>query len=180
MIETRNVLKPVLVALALAGVLGFSGVAGAQQYYGGGQGGYGPGWTMGPGMMGGWMGPGMMGGRMGPGMRGGWMEPGMRGYGPCGYGPGWMMGPGMMGYGYGRGGYYHRPPPAKLDLSVEQVKRYLQHWVDVSGNPHLKVGSVVAKNASTIIAEIVSDKGAPVERLSVNRQTGRYEPIALK
>lgn len=169
--ETRNLFKPLLLALALAVVLGISGMAGAQQYYGGGQGGYEPGWMMGPGMMGGWM---------GPGMRGGWMEPGMRGYGPCGYGPGWMMGPGMMGYGYGRGGYYHRPPQAKLDLSVEQVKRYLQHWVDVSGNPHLKVGSVVAKSASTIIAEIVTDKGAPVERLSVNRQTGRYEPIALQ
>lgn len=67
-------------------------------------GGYGPGYGMGPGMMGGYgpgygpgygMGPGMMGGYgMGPGM--------MRGYG-MGYG----MGPGMMGgcggYGYGYG-----------------------------------------------------------------------------
>jgi len=107
------------------------------------------------------------------------------GYGPCGYGPGWMMGPGMRGYGYGgygygRRGYYHKPPQTNLDLSVGQVKSYLQHWIEASGNPHLKVGSVVAKNAGTIIAEIVTDKGAPVERLSVNRQTGRYEPIALK
>lgn len=63
--------------------------------YGPGQGGgYGPGFGMGPGMMG----PGMMGGgMMGPGMMGGMMGPGMMGG---------MMGPGMMGGmmgGYGPG-----------------------------------------------------------------------------
>jgi len=67
--------------------------------YGAGRGpneGYGPGYGMGPGMMGGWGGYGM-----GPGMMGGWggygMGPGMMG-GWGGYG----MGPGMMG---GWGGY---------------------------------------------------------------------------
>ena len=133
--EIRNRLRPALLAIALAAVLGISGVAGAQQYYGGGQ---------------------------------------------SGDAPGWMMGPGMTGYGYGRRGYYRRPPQTNLDLSVGQVKSYLQQWIEAGGNPHLKVGSVVAKNAGTIIAEIVTDKGAPVERPSVNRQTGGYGPIALK
>ena len=54
-------------------------------------GGYGPGYGMGPGMMGGYgMGPGMMGGYgMGPGMMGGY-----------GMGPGMMGGCGGYGYGY--------------------------------------------------------------------------------
>jgi Spy/CpxP family protein refolding chaperone len=71
-------------------------------------GGYGPGYGMGSGMMGGYgMGPGMMGGYgpgygMGPGMMGYGMGPGMMGYGMGpgmmgGYGPGYGMGPGMMG-----------------------------------------------------------------------------------
>ena len=66
------------------------------------QGGYGPGYGMGPGMMGGGMmggygpGYGMGPGMMGPGMMGGgMMGPGMMG----GYGPGYGMGPGMMGGG---------------------------------------------------------------------------------
>ncbi len=76
-------------------------------------GGWGPGYGMGPGMMGGYgMGPGMMGGYgMGPGMMGGYgMGPGMMG----GYG----MGPGMMGgYGPGWGCHGARDVP---DLTAEQ------------------------------------------------------------
>lgn len=165
--QNGTVLKAVILAVSLSAAIGIAGVAGAQQYYSGGPNGYGPGWMMGPGMM-------------GPGMMGGWMGPGMMGYGGCGYGPARMMGPGMMGYGYGRWGYYNHPPRSGLDLTVGQVKLYLQRWIDASGNSHLKVGSVVAKDAKIIIAQIVTDKDAPVERLSVNRHTGRYEPIAIK
>lgn len=83
---------------------------------------YGPGYGLGPGMMGGYgqgYGPGygMMGGYgpgfgTGPGMMGGYGQ----GYGPGygmmgGYGPGFGMGPGMMG-GYG--------PGYDLNLSAEQ------------------------------------------------------------
>ena len=80
----------------------------------------GPGFGMGPGMMGGVqecdMGPGMMGAHrraMGPGMMGGsaygyGMGPGMMG--GYGYGHGHGMGPGMMGYGGAPG----------LELSEEQ------------------------------------------------------------
>ncbi|HEX6320160.1 MAG TPA: Spy/CpxP family protein refolding chaperone [Burkholderiales bacterium] len=101
-------MKRTLIAIAAVAVLAASASVISQPY-----GGYGPGYGMGPGMMG----PGMMGGYgpgygMGPGM----MGPGMMG----GYGPGYgmapgMMGPGMMG-GYGGGwGYGYG-----LDLSQEQ------------------------------------------------------------
>lgn len=86
--------RKTLIAAALAGatILGAPAMAEAQP------GGYGPGYGMGPGMMGGgMMGPGMMGG-YGPGSGGAYgpgygMGPGMMG----GYGPGYGMGPGMMG-----------------------------------------------------------------------------------
>ena len=104
----RMKLRKTLIAVALLGAtaLGATAFVNAQQ------GGYAPGYGMGPGMMG----PGMMGGYgpgpgggygpgygMGPGMMGGGMMGGMMGgYGPGpggGYGPGYGMGPGMMGGG---------------------------------------------------------------------------------
>jgi Spy/CpxP family protein refolding chaperone len=95
-------------------------------------GGYGPGYGMGPGMMGGYggygMGPGMMGGYggygMGPGMMGG--------YGGYGMGPG-MMG-GCGGYGYGWAGLkltdVQRSKIAKIQ---EEAAR--QRW-DLMGKMH--------------------------------------------
>ena len=88
-------MKRKLIAAAAALLLGTAGVAFTQPY------GYGPGYGMGPGMMGGGYGPGY---GMGPGMMGG------------GYGPGYGMGPGMMG-GYGPGNVYG------LDLSAEQREK---------------------------------------------------------
>src|SRR5512139_1020580 len=72
-------------------------------------GGWGPGYGMGPGMMGGYgMGPGWGGNGMGPGMMGG------------GWGPGYGMGPGMMG-GYGMGpGWGGYGPQGMPDLSADQ------------------------------------------------------------
>ena len=103
----RMIFRKTLIAAALVGATALGTTALAQQ------GGYGPGWGMGPGMMGGMMGPGMMGGYgagpgagygpgygMGPGMMGGGMMGGMMGPGMTGgHGPGYGMGPGMMGGG---------------------------------------------------------------------------------
>lgn len=85
---------------------------------------YGPGWGMGPGMMGGYGGPGMMGGYGGgPGMMGGY---------------GMMGGPGMMGgYGGGRGMMgYGAGNVWALDLNQTQREKILaiqrelsrKHW----------------------------------------------------
>jgi len=113
-------------------------------------GGYGYGYTMGPGMM--WGGGGYGGYGMGPGIMGGYgpgygmMGPGMMwgggGYGGYGIGPGMgmmggMMGPGMMGgYGMGPGMMMGYGSPYGLDLSAEQrakINKILdgerkQHW----------------------------------------------------
>ncbi len=149
------------IAVAVA-TSGYSSPAAAQ---------YGPGW-MGPGMMYGYgQGGGYGPGGMGPGM--------MYGYGQGGYGPG-GMGPGMMygygGYGPGAGGY-GPPQQANLNLTVDQVKNNMERWVRSSGNPHIKVGNVAAKDADTITAEIVTtDKDALVQRYEINRHSGFMEP----
>ena len=127
-------------------------------------GGYGPGY-----MMGGGYGPGyMMGPGYGPGMMGGY-GPGymMRGYGG-GYGPGMMDGYGYHGY-HGNQGYQ-----GNLNLSTDQVKKYLEQTIR---NPNLKVGEVKEKDADTIVADIVTkDKDALVERLDFNRHNGFIQP----
>lgn len=95
----RKAVRKTLIGAALIAMTALGTTATTQAQPGG----YGPGYGMGPGMMGGYgpgygMGPGMMGGYgpsygMGPGMMGpGMMGPGMMG----GYGPGYGMGPGMM------------------------------------------------------------------------------------
>ncbi len=170
-------LRYTTIAAALAG-LAVASPAVAQPY-----GGYGPGYGMGPGMMGGYgPGYGMMGG-YGPGygMMGGYgpgygMGPGMMG---PGYGPGMMggygrgYGPGMMGgYGPGYGPGYGRD----LNLSTDNVKDYLERTMR---NPNLKVGEVKERGKDEITATIVTkDKDALVQKLVVNRHTGFFRPEA--
>ena len=134
----------------------------------------------GPGMMGGgYGGPGWMMGGYGPGygmMGGGGYGPGYGMMGGSGYGPGGMhgwggggygMGPGMMyGWGYGNEG--------NLNLTVDQVKTYLQRMIR---NPNLKVGDVKEKDADTIVAEIVTKQGnSLVQKLDFNRRSGFVQP----
>jgi hypothetical protein len=142
-----------LSAIAVALAIAAASPANAQQYYG--NGGYG---MMGPGMMGGY---GMMG-------------PGMMGCPGCGYG---MMGPGMMG-GYGMMGPGYGPSQANLNLSTNDVKTYLDRYIAVMGNPHLKAGPVTEKDSNTITAEIVTaEKGDIVQRFAIDRKSGFWQPV---
>ncbi len=109
-------------------------------------GGYGHGWMMGPGMMGGGYGPGY-------GMMGG-------GYGP-GYGPGMMY-----GQGYGNQG--------DMKLTADQVKAYLTQMIrnpnltvgDVKEkDADTIVAEVVTKQGSSL-----------VQRLDFNRHNGFVQP----
>jgi hypothetical protein len=143
-------------AMTLAtAVFSYTSPASAQPYSG----------MMGPGMMGPGYGPGMMGPGYGPGM----MGPGMMG---PGYGPGMMgqgYGPGMMGPGYG-------PSGGNLNLSTDDVKSHLERWLTWRGNQRLKLGEVKEKDATTIVADIVTKDNSLVQRFEVNRQTGFYRP----
>jgi hypothetical protein len=148
----------------------------------------GPG-MMGPGMMGqmgpGMMGPGMMGqmgpGMMGPGMMGQGMGAGMMGHHPMmgqGAGPGMMaqMAPGMMGQmGPGMGGWSGlegmRVVPM-IQLSADDVRVFLERYLESLGNARLKVGKVTETDKDTITAEIVTVDDSLVESFAVDRHTG--------
>jgi hypothetical protein len=117
---------------------------------------------MGSGMQG-MGGPGMQG-MMGQGMP--MMGSGMQGM--MGMGCPWC-GPGMMGSGYAI-------PQVNVNLSVSDVTSYLERWA--VGNPNIKVGNVVEKDANTITADILTkDKDALVQRYTFDRRTGFYRPM---
>ena len=62
--------------------------------------------------------------------------------------------------------------PAR-NLTTNDVKDYVQHWIDWTGNRHIKVGEVVEKDQRTITADIVTeDKKSLVQRLTIDRRTG--------
>jgi hypothetical protein len=131
--------------------------------------GWGPGYGMGPGMMGqggGW-GPGY-----GPQQQQGWgpgygMGPGMMGQG---WGPGYGMGPGMMGpgYGYSYGPRYQQPakPLQKSDVET-MVKNYLAS----TRNPNLKLGKIEDKG-NVFEADIVTKDNALVDKIFIDKTTG--------
>lgn len=143
----------------------------------------GPGYGMGPGMMGGggyggWycpycgqqMGPGMTGGYgygMGPGM----MGPGMmgRGMGPGMMGPGYGMGPGMMGPGYGYGPQYQQQPQKPLEES--DAKAILENYLKSTRNPNLKLGRLEDKG-NAFEAEITTKQNSLVDKVLVDKYTG--------
>ncbi|MBI4183026.1 MAG: hypothetical protein HY521_03390 [Proteobacteria bacterium] len=160
----KPIVKATLASLALAGVV----LVGVQAYGQQGPGfGYGPGWMMEQGY--------------GPGA--------MMGYGPgAGRGPGGMMGSGWgMGYGphsgrgFGPGAGLGYGPCAGLagdkDLDTADVTKLLERHLARQGNDRLKLGEVKEVDKNTIVAEIVTQDGSLVDRLSVDRDSGRIERI---
>jgi hypothetical protein len=106
---------------------------------------------------GGWwgmMGPNMMGG---PGPWSGYGPGMMRGYGP-GAGPGWNTG------------------WRDLNLSMDDVKTYMERWLAWQGNPRLKLGDLKEKDADTIVADIVTKDNSLVQRFVINRHSGFFQP----
>jgi hypothetical protein len=108
---------------------------------------------------GGWwgmVGPNMM---SGPGMWGGYGPGMMRGYGPGLTGPRW-----------------NATGTTTLNLSTDDVKGYLDRWLEWQGNPRLKLGDVKEKDADTIVADIVTKDNSLVQRFVVNRRNGYFRP----
>lgn len=84
-----------------------------------------------------------------------------------------MMDPGMMGYGM-MGPYWGGNQA--LNLTVNDVKGNLERWVASTGNPNIKVGNVVEKDANTITADVVTKDNSLVQQYTVDRRTGFYRP----
>ena len=118
---------------------------------------------------------------MGSGAGGhGMMGSGAGGQGMMGSGPGsqGMMGfgaggQGMMGYGPGLGS---QVVPSK-DLSSEDVRHFLDHRLEMQGNKRLTLGEVKEADDDKIVADITTVDGALVERLEVDRHTGRMQHV---
>jgi hypothetical protein len=150
--------------------------------------GYGPGYGMGPGMMGQGYGYGMGPGMMGPGYGYGYgMGPGMMGQGygygmgPGMMGPGYGMGPGTMGpgYGYGRHGYGRHYGPQygrqyqqlQKPLDRNQAKQQVENYLSSLRNPNLKLGKIEEKGNSYQI-KIETKNGSLVDKILVDKNTG--------
>ncbi len=84
-------------------------------------------------------------------------------------GPG-MMGPGIMGPGVGM-----RVMPIR-HLSADDPRRFLEHRLGGLGCKRLVVGSVEEKDEDTMVAQIVTAKGAVVQELEVDRHSGFVKP----
>ncbi|MFW6115128.1 MAG: hypothetical protein ACOC6E_02395 [Thermodesulfobacteriota bacterium] len=144
----------------------------------GGRCGMGPG-TMGPGYGRGYgmrhpgrrMGPGTMGPerRMGPGM----MGPGMM-HPEWGWGRDPGMGPGYgPGYGPQYGPRYQRP---QEPLEKKEAKEMLENYLQSTRNPNLKLGAMEDKG-SYFEAEILTKEDSLVDKIAVNKETGRMRSI---
>ena len=97
-----------------------------------------------------------------------WGAPMVGGYNYA-WGPA-MMGRGMMGWAWsGLGG--------ERNLSVDEVRSYLETALAYRGNPHIKLGNVAERDAQTIVADIVTtDKEGLVQRFAIDRRTGFFRP----
>jgi hypothetical protein len=118
-------------------------------------------------------------GMMGHGMMGsGRMDRGMMGHGGM-MGRGGMIG-GMMHHGGGQGGmqswFGSRVRPV-MNLSVDDVRGYLDQQVDRLGNKRLKVGEVKTAEDGFITADIVTLDNSLVQRLKVDRRSGDIEYV---
>jgi hypothetical protein len=110
------------------------------------------------------------------------MGPGMgHGYGP---GPG-MMGQGMVpgiGQGFGPGMTGQELHPfrrgATMELSTDDVRRFLERHISAHGLMHLQVGDVTQTDEDTITADVVTREGSLALRLEIDAYTGFVESVS--
>jgi hypothetical protein len=89
------------------------------------------------------------------------------------------MGPGMMGPGYGHRYDDPRRPydrQRREPLKKENVKAILENQLSYSRNPNLKVGKIEDKGFY-FEAEITTKDGSLVDKLQVDKETGRMRSI---
>jgi hypothetical protein len=171
--ERRLKMRKTIPLLALALVLGLTlyPIHGRAQM--------GPGYGMGPGMMGyGYGGYGMGPGMMGYGYGGYGMGPGMMagpGYGCYGMGP-WMMPHYGMGYGYGYGygpQYQEREKP----LTEDDAKTMVENYLKSTKNPNLKLGKTKNEEHYFEVHIVTKKNDALVDKILVDKSTGWMHSI---
>ena len=87
-----------------------------------------------------------------------------------------MMGSGMMrdGTGSGTGTLFGSRVVPTMNLSVDDVRDYLNSRLDRLHNKRLKLGDVKTDDA-TITADVVTVDNSLVQRLKINRRTGEID-----
>jgi hypothetical protein len=100
------------------------------------------------------------------------------------YGPVEMMSPGMMGNGTVQPGMgmvqpcpYGTAQDVDKDLSADDVRLLLERNLAFHGNKRLMVGDVKEASDDTIIADIVTVDDSLVQRLQIDRHTGRMQQV---
>jgi hypothetical protein len=135
----------------------------------------------------GMMGPGMMGGMMGWGPWRGWSQ---QGPGSSDY-PNWQNMheecEEMMEWMMGQRGYprYYSPPERQKQQTVkpltqEDAVSIVQGYLTGTGNPNLKIGKVEKKEDGNYLVEILTKDGSLVDKIVVDRKTGRFTSIYWK
>ena len=87
-----------------------------------------------------------------------------------------LAGPGAWGamHGWGRGPHIlSRDGSAPQNADVEQA---IKEWLAFEGNRRLKPGPVTEKDADTFQADVVTSDGSLVQRLNIDRKSGRIRP----
>ncbi|OHC78919.1 MAG: hypothetical protein A3G18_02480 [Rhodospirillales bacterium RIFCSPLOWO2_12_FULL_58_28] len=101
------------------------------------------------------------------------------GYGMHGQGMGYGHGPGM-GYGYGPGANPDCPwgqTSVDRKLTVDDVTKDFERSLVARGNPNVKLGAVTEKDDKTIIVTIVTKDNSLVNKIEVDRATGRHNMV---
>ncbi len=101
----------------------------------------------------------------------------------CGMHGGMMMNRGMMHQGgmmYGRGmmhgGGQHGMNKAGQQISEQQAKMMVEHYLQMKGNPNLKLGKLTDQK-DYFVAEITTKDGSLVEKFQIDKNTGWFRSI---
>ena len=84
------------------------------------------------------------------------------------------MGPGMMGSGYDNGSHYRQN---QTHMSKKDAERILADYLASRRNPNLKLGKI-QDEGSVFEADLLTQNNSLVDRLLVNKDTGRIRRSA--
>lgn len=98
------------------------------------------------------------------------------GMGPGGMGKGMMRHKGFRGQGNANCPRYNQQT-LEQDMTVDDVKAFMQRRLDWRGNDRLKIGKVEASGENTIVAEIVTVDDSLVRKVQFDTKTGVHRPI---
>ena len=91
----------------------------------------------------------------------------------CGMHRGMMMRGGMMHH---KGMMMHGGAGSGQPLSQDQAKMMVEHYLQMKGNPNLKLGKLTDEK-DYFVAEITTKDGSLVEKYQIDKNTGWFKSI---